>query len=68
MVHNSQLKVFLIMEAIMNLKDHHTTQELKTLYRTETDARLARRIHGVYLTARGLSYPPATFSIPRQQY
>ena len=43
------------MEAIMNLKNHHTIQELKTLYRTETDARLAKRIHGVYLAARGLS-------------
>jgi hypothetical protein len=29
------------MEAIMNLKSHHTIQELKTLYRIETDARLA---------------------------
>jgi transposase len=43
------------MEAIMNLKNHHTIQELKTLYRRETDARLARRIHGVYLAAKGLS-------------
>ena len=39
----------------MNLKDHHTIQELKTLYRKEKDARLARRMHGVYLAARGLS-------------
>lgn len=39
----------------MNLKDHHTTQELKALYRTEKDARLAMRIHGVYLAAKGLS-------------
>jgi len=39
----------------MNLKNHHTVQELKTLYRTEKDARLARRIHGVYLAAKGLS-------------
>jgi hypothetical protein len=43
------------MEAIMNLKDHHTTQELKALYRIEKDARLARRIHGVYLAAKGLN-------------
>jgi transposase len=43
------------MEAIINLKNHHTIQELKTLYRTEKDARLARRIHGVYLAAKGLS-------------
>lgn len=39
----------------MNLKDHHTTKELERLYRTEKDARLARRIHGVYLAAKGLS-------------
>jgi transposase len=43
------------MEAIMNLKDHHTIQKLQTLYRSEKDARLARRIHGVYLAAKGLS-------------
>ena len=39
----------------MNLKNHHTIHELQTLYRTEKDARLARRIHGVYLAAKGLS-------------
>ena len=55
-VHGSQLTVFLSIKAIMNHKDHHTTQELKTLYSTEKDARLSRRIHGVYLAARGLSY------------
>ena len=41
----------------MNLKDHHTKQELQTLYRTEKDARLARRMHAIYLAARGLSCP-----------
>ncbi len=57
------------MEAIMNLKDRHTIQEPKTLFRTEKNARLARRIHGVYLAARGLGYPPAVWSIIlRQQY
>jgi len=39
----------------MNIKDHHTIQELQTLYRKEKDARLARRIHGVYIAAKGLS-------------
>ena len=39
----------------MNLKDHHTTQELQTLYRTEKNARLARRMHAIYLAAKGLS-------------
>ena len=56
------------MEAIMNIKDHHTIQELQTLYRKEKDARLARRMHGVYLKARGLSCPPAVCSIPLQRY
>ena len=41
----------------MNLKDQHTKQELQTLYRTEKDARLARRMHAIYLAARGLSCP-----------
>ncbi len=39
----------------MNIKDHHTIQELQALYRKEKDARLARRMHGVYLAASGLS-------------
>ena len=55
MVHSSQLKVSLTMEAIMNLKNHHTTQELKTLYRTERDVRYSLRIHGISLAAGGLS-------------
>ena len=52
----------------MNINNHHTIQELQTLYRKEKDARLARRMHGAYLAARGLSYPPAVCSIPRQRY
>ena len=39
----------------MNLKDHHPKQELQKLYCTEKDARLARRMHAIYLAARGLS-------------
>ena len=39
----------------MNINEHHTIRDLQTMYRTEKDARLARRIHGVYLAARGLS-------------
>ena len=39
----------------MNVKDHHTTEELQTLYRVEKNARLARRIHGIYLASKGLS-------------
>ena len=45
------------MEAIMNVKAHHTVKELQRIYRTEKNARLARRIHGVYLARKGLSCP-----------
>jgi len=45
------------MEAIMNVKSHHTTKKLQTLYRTEKIARLAQRIHGVYLASKGLTCP-----------
>jgi len=45
------------MEAIMNVKSHHTTKELQTLYRSEKNARLAQRIHGVYLASKGLTCP-----------
>ncbi len=41
----------------MNVKDHHTTKELQTLYRTQENARLARRIHAVYLAGKGSSCP-----------
>ena len=43
------------MEAIMNIKPHYTLKELQKLYRTENNARLARRIHGVYLASKGLT-------------
>jgi transposase len=43
------------MEAIMNVKPHHTLKELQKCYRTENNARLARRIHGVYLASKGLA-------------
>jgi transposase len=45
------------MEAIMNVREHHTAKELQTLYRTEENARLARRIQAVYLARKGLSCP-----------
>jgi len=45
------------MEAIMNVKSHHKTKELQTLYRVEKDARFAQRIHGVYLASKGLTCP-----------
>lgn len=37
----------------MNVVSHHTLDQLKTLYRTEMNARLARRIQGVYLARMG---------------
>jgi transposase len=43
------------MEAIMNVKPHYKAQQLQKLYRNETNARLARRIHGVYLASKGLT-------------
>ena len=39
----------------MNLKPHHTLEELKTVFRSEKNARFARRIHGVYLASKGLT-------------
>ena len=41
----------------MKVKSHHTTEELQALYRTEKNATLAQRIHGVYLASKGLTCP-----------
>lgn len=41
----------------MNVKSHHTLDKLLKLYKTESNPRLARRIHGVYLASKGLSCP-----------
>jgi transposase len=43
------------MEAIMNVKTHYTLKELQKLYHTQDNARLARRIQGVYLACKGLT-------------
>jgi transposase len=45
------------METIMNVKSHHRTEELLTLYRTEKNSKLAQRIHVVYLASKGLTCP-----------
>ncbi len=37
----------------MNVTPHHTAKELQKLYGTEKNARLARRIHAVYLARKG---------------
>jgi transposase len=39
----------------MNVTDRHPTRELQTLYRREQNARLARRIQGIYLASQGLT-------------
>lgn len=39
----------------MNVTHHNTVEELHTLYRTETNARLARRIQAVWLARQGLT-------------
>ena len=41
----------------MNVKSHHTSEELRAFYRTEKNAKLAQRIHGVYLASKGLTCP-----------
>lgn len=41
----------------MNVMDHHTIEQLHTLYRTTTDARLGRRIQAIWLAYRGLTCP-----------
>ena len=39
----------------MNVKPNHALTELQRFYRTEKNARLARRIQGVYLAGKGLT-------------
>ena len=41
----------------MNVTEHHTVEQLHTLYRTTTNARLARRIQAVWLARRGRTCP-----------
>ena len=41
----------------MNVNSRHTIEELQTLYRTEKNAKLAQRIHGIYLANKGLTCP-----------
>ena len=39
----------------MNVEPHHSIEELQSLHRIEMNARMARRIQGVWLAKRGLS-------------
>ena len=41
----------------MNVKAHHTLDELLTLYKTEMNPRLARRIRAVYLARKSFTCP-----------
>ena len=41
----------------MTVEPHNTLNQLQRLYRTQTNARLARRIQGVYLAKMGLTCP-----------
>ncbi len=55
MVHSGSVTFFFGMEATMNITHHHSVDELHTLYRTEINARLARRIQAVWLARQGLT-------------
>jgi len=41
----------------MNVKTHHTSNQLLNMYKAESNPRLARRIHGVYLANKGHTCP-----------
>ena len=41
----------------MNVKKHRTSNQLLKMYKAESDSRLARRIHGIYLAKKGHSCP-----------
>ena len=41
----------------MNVKSHHTLDKLLKLYKTESNPKLARRVHAVYLAQEGLTCP-----------
>lgn len=41
----------------MNVKSHHTLDKLLKLYKAESNSKLARRIHAVYLAREGLGCP-----------
>ena len=45
------------MEVAINIKEHHSSKQLLKLYKTESDARLARRIQAVFLAGKGHTCP-----------
>ena len=45
------------MEVAMNIKEHYSSKQLLKLYKTESNARLARRIQAVFLASKGHTCP-----------
>jgi transposase len=45
------------MEVAMNVKPHYTSNQLLKMYKSQSNHRLARRIHGVYLANKGHTCP-----------
>ena len=45
------------MEVTMNIKEHYSSKQLLKMYKTESDARLARRIQAVFLASKGHTCP-----------
>ena len=41
----------------MNVKKHHRSDQLLKMYKAESNSRLARRIHGIYLADKGHTCP-----------
>ena len=41
----------------MKVKSQHTSNQLLKMYKTESNSRLARRIHGIYLANKGHTCP-----------
>ncbi len=41
----------------MNVKTHHTSNQLRKMYKIESNPRLSHRIHGVYLANKGHTCP-----------
>ncbi len=49
--------IILDMEVAMNVKPHYTSGQLLKMYKVQSNHRLARRIHGVYLANMGHACP-----------
>ena len=49
--------IILDMEVTFNIEKYHSLKQLLKLYKTESEARLARRIQAVYLAGKGHTCP-----------